>query len=565
MKQQFLQIRLQDSQQERSCISLENMIEMLKDPDFIQKCQQCQYDYELIELFPLVGYGITIIKTKKNSETKIKVTQFSKVEKIIDLTYLDLKKISRKEGMPNCILPLLSSQEANAELLTCELFKRKISYIVHEKLDSYKEDTYFYLLQASIHHIIKKEGIQSWGREIMFLVFETCKQVFINTPFFCNSIATQQFQQSKFQLLNLFCLFQMGQLTTEKIFQHYIKPNIILENYQKLDEDQIQIFFDNLRFENINQIYENIFQFMENYLRENNYFIIKLTQKKIIYGVLDYMIPKENQWENLEKLQQIQDQGMEIQKLKYFTISTIYLKLLNNLFEEYNDEKKIKYFQSFSQHYEEDNEQSFQYFLMQHIKYQDIYEIYELYKQTQNNFQEDDPIFIEKYQFIAIRFIVNKIPIDQIKNTNPQSYKDLKQLKELERIQEYLQIFQKIFSLSDVQAKQINKIIIEEVQNLTWLNYLSSITNFKEENSIKQFLLNFISHLQGWKSKQQQEACAKNLIELSRFSFLLLQRTRMLGSIKTFNQQQLQEILTRDRQKEFFCKKIFEVSKTIKG
>ncbi|CAD8043729.1 unnamed protein product [Paramecium primaurelia] len=564
MKQQFLQIRLQDSQQERSCISLENMVEMLKDPDFIQKCQQCQYDYELIELFPLVGYGITIIKTKKNSETKIKITQFSKVEKIIDLTYLDLKKISRKEGMPNCILPLLSSQEANAELLTCELFKRKISYLVHEKLDSYKEDTYFYLLQASIHHIIKKEGIQSWGKEIMLLVFETCKQVFINTQFFCNSIATQQFQQSKFQLLNLFCLFQMGQLTTEKIFQNYLKPNIILENYQKLDEDQIQIFFDNLRFENINQIYENIFQFMENYLRENNYFIIKLTQKKIIYGVIEYMIPKENQWENLEKLQQIQDQWMEIQKLKYFTISTIYLKLLNNLFEEYNDEKKIKYFQSFSRHYEEDDEQSFQYFLMQHTKYQDIYDIYELYRQTQNSFSEDDPIFIEKYYSIAIRFIVNKIPIDQIKNTNPESYKDLKQLKELERIQEYLQIFQKIFSLSDIKAKSIHDKIIEEVQNLTWLNYLSSITNFKEENQIKQFLLKFISHLQGWKSKQQQEACAKNLIELSRFSFLLLQRTRMLSLIKTFNQQQLQEILTKDRQKEFFCKKIFEVSKTIK-
>lgn len=48
--------------------------------------------------------------------------------------------------MPNCILPLLSSSEGNAELLNCEVFNRKISYLVHEKIDPYKEHTYLYLL-----------------------------------------------------------------------------------------------------------------------------------------------------------------------------------------------------------------------------------------------------------------------------------------------------------------------------------------------------------------------------------------------------------------------------------
>ncbi|CAK55742.1 unnamed protein product (macronuclear) [Paramecium tetraurelia] len=510
MRLNFLE-QLQDSQQERSCISLQNMVETLKDPDFIQKLKQCQYVYEQIELFPLVGYGITITKIKKNSETKIKVKQFSKVERIIDDSYLDLNKMSRKEGMANCILPLLSSQEGNTGLLNCDLFKRKISYLVHQKLDSYKEDTFCQLLQASVHHIIKTEGIQSWGQEIIFLIFETCKQVFIGTPLYCDSVVSQKFKNSKFQLLSLFCQFTMGTLTSEEIFENYIGPKVILQKYQKFDDDKIQGFFDKLKFEGLDKIYQNINQFIENYLRENNYFIIKLTQKKIIQGLLDYMIPKCHQWAFIEKLEYVQEELMELRKLKYFTISSMFTKLLNDLFEDYTDEKKIKYFESFCQHYEEDHEFSYQVFLMKHEKYTDIYDVYALYKENREKFQSYNSEQIEKYQSIAIRLILNKIPMDQIKSKNPESFLDFSSLKELEKIQNYLQIFQKIFQVENAQT--IHNMIIEEIKNLTWLNYLSSITNFKETNSIKKLLENFLCHLKIWKPKQQQDVCAKNLIE----------------------------------------------------
>ncbi|CAD8148597.1 unnamed protein product [Paramecium pentaurelia] len=563
MKQQFLDIILKDSQQEVSCINLENMVDMLRDPDFRQKCQQCKQDYELIEIFPIVGFGITIKKIKINSQTQIKVTQFSKVEKSIDLNFLYYSHLKTKKEEPNCILPLLSAKEGNGQLLNCELFKRKISYLVHQKLDSYKEDTYLLLIQASIYHIIKKNGNQSWGKDILILSFETCQQVFINTSQFCNSIKTIEFQQSKFQLLNLICLFYMNQITTEEIFDYYIRPNLQENNKNyKLDEDQIKAFFNSLKFQSLDIIYQNIQQFMHNYLRENNYFVLKLSQNKFLNGLIEYMIPKNEQWTNLQKLEIIQNKQSDIREYKHYTISCIYQKLLNNLFEEYNEEKKFKYFESFSKHFEEDG-QSYQQFLMLHKEYYEIYEMYELYNLTQNEFQSDNQVLVEQYKTIAIRFIVSKISIDQIKRKNPESILDLSASDEFSKTNQYLEIFKKIFKLNEQQAQVIHSSIIEEVKNLTWLNFLSSVTNFKEQDQIKLFLNRFLSHLKIWRSIQDYEACAKNLTDFSRFCFLLLQRTRMLKKIHIFSEQQLQDILIKNSQKEVFCKRIFDISRIL--
>ncbi|CAD8051987.1 unnamed protein product [Paramecium sonneborni] len=565
MKQQFLQIQLNDSQQEASQINLYNMVEMLKDPDFRQKFQQCKYDYELIEIFPLVGFGITITKTKKNSETKIKVTDFSKVLKIIDLSALDLKNVQKKNQSANCILPLLSKDEENDQLLNCELFKRKISYLVHEKLDSYKEDTYLLLIQASIHYIIEKEGIQSWGKEILQLAFQTCQQIFINSPLFCKSISMLDFEKSKFKLLNLFCLFQMEQVSIQEIFDYYVCQNVKQKIYDKLDEDQLQNFFDKLKFECVDQIYENITQFMEDYLEKNNYFLLKLTQKKILQGIIEYMIPKELQWLNLQKLEYIQSKYQDIKTLKYYTISTIFQKLVENLVEKYSDEKKFKYFQSFSQQFQEyDDQQSYQEFLMKNHKYHDILEIYELYNQVLNECQNDNFRFEEKYQIITIRFIINKISIESIKRDNPNSFQELEGLIEFKKVYDYLEIFKKIYNINEEFAKNIHVQIVGEIKNLIWLNYLSSVTDFKENEMIKQFIKNFLSHLTNWKSILEQEVFAKYLVEISRFTFLLILRTRKLKQIEKFNQQQLQNIMTKDKQKEPYCTKIFEISKTFK-
>ncbi|CAD8048741.1 unnamed protein product [Paramecium sonneborni] len=556
MKQQFLQIELKDSQQEASQINFQNMVEMLQDPDFKQKFLLCNSEYEMVILFPLVGFGITIVKSKKNYETKIKVTEFSKILKIIDLSVLDIKNVKKKYQQANCILPLLLKVEQNEQLLNCELFKRKISYLVHEKLDCYKEDTYLSLIQASIHHIIKKEGIQSWGKDILELAYQTCQQVFIHTPLFCKSVSMLEFQKSKFQLLNIFCLFQMKQISTEEIFDYYICPKVN-KSYDILDEDQLQIFFDKLKFQCLDSIYQNIKLFMKNYLEENNYFIVKLTQKKIVQGMMEYMIPKQFQWQNLQKLEYIQSKQKDINILKYYTISTIYQKLLYNLFEKYNDEKKLKYFESFSHHYQEQDDQfSYQEFLISHHKYSDIFEIYELYRQIQDEFQNDNQRLEENYQVIAIRFILSKISIESIKRENLDSVLDLEGLRGFKTIYDYLEIFQKIFQFDNQKAQKINIQIFEEVKNLTWLNYLSSITNFKENENIKQFLEKFRSHLKIWKSKLEQDVCAANLVDIK--------RTRLLKQIERFNQQQLQNIMTKDKQKEPYCAKIFEISKTLK-
>ncbi|CAD8049755.1 unnamed protein product [Paramecium primaurelia] len=561
MKQQFLDIILKDSQQEVSCINLENMIDMLRDPDFRQKCLQCKQDHELIEIFPIVGFGITIKKIKINSQTLIKVTQFSKVEKSIDLNFLYYSHLKKKKEQPNCILPLLSAKEGNAQLLNCELFKRKISYLVHQKLDSYKEDTYLLLIQASIYHIIKKNGNQSWGKDILRLSFETCQQVFINTSLFCNSIKTIEFQQSKFQLLNLICLFYMNQLTTEDIFDYYIRPNLEQQNNNyKLDQNRVKAFFNSLKFERLDMIYQNIQQFMYNYLRENNYFILKLSQNKFLNGLIEYMIPKDEQWTNLQKLEIIQNKWSDIREYKHYTISCIYQKLLNNLFEEYNEEKEFKYFESFSNHFTEDG-QSYKSFLILHNEYYEIYEMFELYNLTQNEFQSDNQVLVEQYQTIAIRFIVSKISLDQIKRKNPESFLVLSAFDEFNKTNKYLEIFKKIFKLTEQQAQVIHSSINEEVKNLTWLNFLSSVTNFKEQDQIKLFLIKLLSHLKIWRSIQHYETCAKNLTDFSKFSFLLLQRTRMLIKIHSFTEQSLQEILIKNQQKE--CQRIFDISRIL--
>ncbi|CAK90661.1 unnamed protein product (macronuclear) [Paramecium tetraurelia] len=561
MKQQFLRINLQDSLQEVSCVTLENMVDMLRDPDFRQECELCKQDNKLIQKFPLVGFGITIKRIKKGSSTKIKVTQFSKIEKIIDTTFFYQNYFLTKKDYPNCVLPLLSSKEGNDQLLNCELFKRKISYLVHQQFDCYQEDTYLELIQASIYHIIKKNGNQTWGKKILMLSFETCKQVFINTPLFYNSLQSLEQKKSKFQLLNLICLFYMGQTKTEQIFDYYIRPNFS-KNYQKPNEEFIQPFFNTLKFENFDLIYQNIQQFINNYLVENNYFILNFNFNQFLLRLIEFMIPKDEQWVNIQRLECIKNQESDIREYKYYTISSIYQNLLTNLFEDYNEEKKCKYFESFSKHFEED-EYSYQLFLIYHDIYHEIYEIYGLYKKSQNQFQIDS-IFVERYQAITIRFIVKKISIDSIKRKNPTSILDLSSYEEFNKTLTYLDVFKKIYNLQESQAEELHSSIIEEIKNLTWLNLLSSLTNFKEQDQIILFLQKFLSHLKTWASIQNQEECAGNLNDISRFSFLLIQRTRMLRIVWLINQQGLQDLLRQtNKQNEFFCRRIFELSKTL--
>ncbi|CAD8142133.1 unnamed protein product [Paramecium octaurelia] len=561
MKQQFLQIQLKDSLQEVSCVTLENMVDMLRDPDFRWKCELCKQENELIQMFPLVGFGITIKKIQKGSSIQIKVTQFSKVEKIIDHTFFDQNYFLAQEEYPNCVLPLLSSKEGNDQLLNCELFKRKMSYLVHQKFDYYQEDTYLELIQASIYHIIKKNGSQTWGKEILMLSFETCKQVFINTPLFCNSLQSLEQQKSKFKLLNLICLFYMGQTKTEQIFDYYIRPNYS-KNDQKPNEEFIQPFFNTLKFDNFDLIYQNIQQFIHNYLVENNYFIINFNFNKFFQRLIEFLIPKDEQWANIQRLECINDQGSDIKKYKNYTVSSIYQNLLTNLIEDYKEEKKCKYFESFSKYFEED-EYSYQFFLIYHDRYHEIYEIYELYNQAQNGLQ-NDTIFQEMYKVTTIRFIVNKISIDTIKRKSPASILDLQSYEEFNKILGYLDVFKKICNLNEPQAQVLHSQIIEEIKNLTWLNLLSSVTNFKLQDQIMLFLQKFFSHLKTWRSIQIQEVCAGNLNDISRFSFLLIQRTRMLRTVKGFKQSQLQDILRQaNKQNEFFCKRIFELSKIL--
>lgn len=77
---------------------------------------------------------------------RYRVTTISRVERIVDDSVLFNTNKLRLKDKPNCILPLLSEEENNRELLRCELFKRKMSYLLLHCYTKYEEKSYIILI-----------------------------------------------------------------------------------------------------------------------------------------------------------------------------------------------------------------------------------------------------------------------------------------------------------------------------------------------------------------------------------------------------------------------------------
>ena len=145
-------------------------MEFLNDPDF-KSLLNCEDKLEIIKKFPIVGYGIEVDEKKKNGKLKYQVKGISQIEKIIDTTALDNP---RRKEKANCIIPLFE-KEGNEALLNCELYRRKLSYLLTGELTNFLEDAYLILMEITLTFIFKVFDKSSWQIEILSYIFTTCE------------------------------------------------------------------------------------------------------------------------------------------------------------------------------------------------------------------------------------------------------------------------------------------------------------------------------------------------------------------------------------------------------
>ena len=119
----------------------------------------------------MLDKALKSLRKKKNGSTKYSVKGISKIEKIIDTSAFNNP---RRKEKANCIIPLFE-KEGNEELLNCELYKRKLSYLLTNDYTIYFEDAYLILMEITLKFIFKVYDDSSWQLEILSDAFTTCE------------------------------------------------------------------------------------------------------------------------------------------------------------------------------------------------------------------------------------------------------------------------------------------------------------------------------------------------------------------------------------------------------
>ncbi|CAD8049930.1 unnamed protein product [Paramecium sonneborni] len=584
MKQQFLKLNLEPSQQEPSCVTLENWIDQLQNPDFRINLNQCQEENEMINLFPIVGYGIQvrIHKIDNQNAFKIKILAISKVEKIIDLSTLN----QPSRDKPNFILPLLKKKEQNHDLLKCELFQRKISYLLTKNNQIFIENSYLLVMQSTLKYLITIYEQSGWQDEIMEEIFEVCQQVFLESKLYNSQIKSSDFKASQFKLLNVFCLFKKQKINEEEIYQYFIKPKLESKAFYQYDlNDQEQnglgAFFDCLEIRDDQISFENIQSDIEHYLDENNYFYLRIFYGKHLSKLIKYFLTKQTIKDKLKKelffkvkegseeIKQLISLGkineQEVNKLNEsktlivnFVQSTIHKNLLNRLIKySYNQENIQKFFESLNEAIQKDNYYAF---LQRNVKYDDLVQSYHL----NNLLNPKNGSYADGLYQLAIYIegkILKQISILQLKKKDYEDFEIFKQNQVIQEKRQMIQVYLKIFGVTGQNAESMEKNVLERVSEICWINYSASKINFQKEEEI----INFYQLVKCFPEKNfDLDIYQKYLNDQVRFCYKIKQQTSNFKYFEKFEKQQLMNLLPRDTTKANYFMKIFLVWKNQK-
>ncbi|CAD8051164.1 unnamed protein product [Paramecium sonneborni] len=580
MKQQFFQIQLKQSSQQPSCITLENWVDQLTNPNFRQNLKQCDEQQEMMNIFPIVGYGLQL-KTKKNlNDIKIKVLSISQVEKIIDLSTFN--QLSRDK--PNCILPLLKKQEQNHDLLRCELFQRKISQLITENDQIFIENSYLHLIQSTLKYLITIYEKSIWQKEIMEEILEVCEQVLFDTKLHINQIQNEEFQNSQFKLLNVFCLFQQNKIDQEEIYNKFLLPKILKKTQYDLN-DQMQnglgAFFDCLNLREDQFSFENIKEDIEKYIEENNYFYLKIFYGKYLSKLIEYFLCKEQindklkqkmffkLKENQKEIKQLISSGLicqqEVNKIQEsktlivnFTQSTIHKYLLNRLIkEEYNFEHTSKYFKSLNEAIQTDNYYAH---LLRHAKYDDLIQFYNIYnllneqKCSYDNGLNQFCLYIE-------RKLIRQISIQQLRKKDYKSFQEVRQSQDIQEKSDTIMIYSKLFGINGQDETKIQQIILDRISEICWINYTTYKTNFQVDEEV----INFIQMVKDFPQNNfDLDIYSEYLSDVAKFCYKMKSLTQTFKYFDKFEKNVYQNLLPKDPFKANIFKKIFQLTKRIK-
>ncbi|CAD8134333.1 unnamed protein product [Paramecium octaurelia] len=556
MDNNFIEINLNNSTQEPSCITFENWVDQLQNPDFRRDLNQCKNDIEKIALFPIVGYGLKV-KFLNTPDFSVKVISISQVEKIIDLSTIELGMQLYTRDRPNCILPLLKKQEKNDELLNCELFKKKMSFLITKNHQLYNEDAYIFLIQSTLKYLIKYNNNQLWQQEMAQEIFEVCEQVYMKqNKKYTDSIYNEAFKNSKFQLLNVFCLFKDKKIEPEVIYKEFISPK--LQNIDKIqlnDEGQNGLgnFFDTLNFNNIIQDFDDINGCIQGYLEENNYFYLRLYHGKFVSSLIQYFVPIQQFKEQFKK--EIHEKQKNL--IKNFAQSAIYKFLFNNLFINYQEEKKKKLFSQLNQIIEKDDYYSF---LQSQSKYEDLTLYYNLNKFLSNQDTYQNGLI----QFInyTVQQLLKKISIYELRKKQFESCEQLRESREILERKEIIEQFMQMFGINKEQEEVINS-ILDTTTEICWLNYQSLKTNWKNEKEIVSYLNMIKCFPQSQNLKFHFNLHLKYLNDITQFCFKIKLQSQQFRYFNQFEEQQLNSTLPRNPIKAQLFLKIFQTSKNL--
>ncbi|CAD8053949.1 unnamed protein product [Paramecium primaurelia] len=569
MNQIFLQITLKQSQQVPSCITLENWVDQLKNPDFRENLKKCNDQNQMINLFPIVGYGLQITFKQQLNILKIKVNSISQVEKIIDLTTIQLDKKNLTRDRPNCILPLLKKEEKNEELLKCELFREKMSYLITQNHEFYDENSYIKLIQSTLKYLIKVNNNSQWQQEMIQEIFEVCEQVFIEQDIYKQSIQNQEFKTSQYQLLNVFCLFRKNNITPEEIYNEFILPKIQnLGSFQLNDEGQTGIgkFFDslNLNYQKID--FDDINGNIRRYLDENDYFYTKLFYGQFLRNLIQFFIPKEMAKDKLRKEMffQCQDEFEEnqFQQQKHliinFTQSVIYKHLFNMLLNDYSEQNKIKYFQSLNQAIEIGNYYSF---LQRQPKYEDLAQYYNLNTHLSHENSYDNGL-IQFIQYI-VQLLLKQISILELRKISFESWEQMRQSQKIIEKSTIIQKYAIIFGIKPQHTQLVEDEILNTISEICWLNCESLKINYQNDVEIINYLKMIKNYPQCDNLKQYFHLHQKCLNEISQFCFKIKSQTQLYKYFDYFETNELNNKLPKDPRKANNFLKIYQVCKNM--
>ncbi|CAK71206.1 unnamed protein product (macronuclear) [Paramecium tetraurelia] len=555
----FIDIKLNQSTQEPSCITQENWVDQLLNPDLRRNLNQCNNQIEKISLFPIVGYGLKV-EFHGTQEFSVKVRSISQVEKIIDLSTIELGKQYQTRDKPNCILPLLKKEENNSELLNCELFKRKMSYLITKNHQLYEQNSYIYLIQSTLKYLIKYNNNQQWQQEMTQEIFEVCEQVFMNQDLYIDSIQKEAFKKSKFQLLNVFCLFKEKKLQPEVIYQEFISPK--LQNIEKLqlnDEGQNGLgnFFDTLNLNNIIQDFDDINGCIIRYLDENDYFYLRLFHGKFISSLIKYFIPSQKFSQEMVS-QKDERHTKQRNLIKNFAQSAIYKFLFNNLINNYQEEKKKQIFSQLNKIMEIYDYYSF---LQSQQKYEDLTLYYNL-----NNFLSNQDTYkngiIQFINYLAQQ-LLKKISLYELRRKTFENCEQLRNSREILEKQGIIRKFMQIFGIDGKEQDELINQILDTTSEICWLNYQSIKTNWQNEEEIISFLNMIKCFPQSQNLKSNFNLYLKYLNDITQFCFKIKHQSRQFKYFNQFEEYELNNTLPKDQKKACIFLKIFQTSKNL--